>query len=296
MYKEVAINPECMAHEEYYFLIKRETGYEKGRYLVADIKAWADEAYPYVESSKMRTMKKKSVKNFLNKLKKSRKNEHFAMPGDRKGEHAVCWFDWWEHQCELRRFDATLCEDRRKGTICIDDVIESHVDWEIPPSTVLRRDSVEIVDLVESLLNISSKLLIVDQYFSFSHNPTLVELISRLRRCNSLKSVHVVTSIKPDNPQHVYNNEYSGIMPSEVGLRVTLVPERYFHDRYLITDSGALKAGHGFKEQADQGAPSDNLSINLMSKAEVDLVQEGLKKAYDDEKATDIFSYGQGMR
>ncbi|RLQ21563.1 hypothetical protein DWB85_12470 [Seongchinamella sediminis] len=290
MYKEVAINPECMGHEEYYFLLKRETGYEKGRYLVADMRVWAREAFYYAKESDMSPVKKKSVTNFLNKLAKNRSNEHFAMPGDRSGLSADCWLDWWLAQCSLREFSVTLSEDHREGTICHMEVIDGSDDWEIGPSLMLRRDSVAIVDALELLLNMSKELLIVDQYFSFSSNKTLIEMCGRLERCSSLTSVHLVTAVKTADPGEVYAREYASLMPEGVSLRVTHVPDKYFHDRYMITDIGALKAGYGFKEGADQGAPSDILSVNLMSLEEVEFIRVSLKDAYEKKKAVDIFS------
>lgn len=290
MYKEIAINPECMAHFDYYGLLKRETGYEKGRYLVADIRAWAREAYSYAKEADMSPVKKKSVTNFLNKLVKNRSNDHFAAPGDRQGFSADSWINWWSQQSALRCFSATLSEVHLEGTICYLDVIEGAEAWDLGPSIMLRRDCVEIVNVLQSLLNMSKELLIVDQYFSFSTNKTLLEIFSRLPRYTSLTRIHLVTSIETRNPGSVYTREYAALIPQGVSFRLTQVPNKYFHDRYMITDTGALKAGYGFKAGVTQGAPSDKLSVNLMALEEARYVRESLKQAYFDKAAVDVFT------
>lgn len=290
MFKEVAINPECMAHSEYFDLIMLETGYEKGRYLVADMKAWADEAYPYAKNADMRPRARKRVTNFLNKLKKNRRNEHFACPGDRQIVCADCWLDWWGQQCARREFDATLSDDRRDRTICFEDVLDGAEGWEVTPSLTTRRNAIDIVAIIEPLLNMSKELLIVDQYFSFSSNATFTELCRLLQKCSSLNSVHLVTSVESSDPRAAYANDYEGLIPFNVRLTVTIVPERFVHDRYMITDVGALKAGHGWSEATEQGALSDQLGINLVSKAEAAGVQQALFDAKSAGKAKVIFT------
>ena len=44
MYKEVSFDPSCMGSMEYYGLVKQHFGYDHGRYISANIKAWAREA------------------------------------------------------------------------------------------------------------------------------------------------------------------------------------------------------------------------------------------------------------
>lgn len=289
MYKEIAINPECMAHIEYYFLLKRETGYEQGRYLVADTRQWADEAFSTVRDADIPTIKKKSIKNFLNKLKKNRTNEHFVYPVDRQAIKGVCWSDWWEHQCAHRGFAVTLSEQSVGGSTCHMEVIEGNEDWNLSPSILLRRDSIDIVDVIEPLLLMSKELMIVDQYFSFSSNSTLQELCRRLGRLGSLSTIHLVTSINTANPAGVYEREYGPLLPKDISMRVTEVPPKYFHDRYMMTDVGGIKAGYGFGDGPEKGAPSDMLSVSLMSFSEATFVRESLKSAIKSGTAVNVF-------
>ena len=65
MYKEVAIDPRCMADMEYYNLVKQHFGYDKGRYISAEVKVWTKEAMEYVKKSDLSDVKLQSVKNYL---------------------------------------------------------------------------------------------------------------------------------------------------------------------------------------------------------------------------------------
>ncbi len=290
MYKEVAIDPQCLADFHYYSLIKMEFGFEKGRYISASLKQWAREAYPYVKNSNMPTVKKKSVKNFLNKLMKSRTHELFLLAGYRSGVEGNTWLDWWKKQSEIAKFAATISEQPIPNTIDYMSVIDGAESWKIKPSELLGRNPNEIVDIIEPLLRISKSLIIVDQYFSFATNKTLLELFKRLSRYDYLGQFQLLTSVNTANPLAIYEGQYKHFKPVRLVFTLTEIPEKYIHDRYVISDVGALKAGYGFKEGAQQGAPSDTLSVNLLSIDEAQFIRESIEQAYVAGKARDVLT------
>ena len=290
MYKEVAIDPACLADFSYYGLIKTEFGFEKGRYISAVIKRWAREAYPFVKMSDMTTVRKKSVTNFLNKLVKSRSHELFCLAKSRRGIQQIeAWEDWWIKQSEVLAYPVTISARGYAGTIDHMAIINGNDSWKIKPTVQVERDPIKIIDIIEPLLRLGTRLQIVDQYFSFSSNNTLVELIQRLSLVDaSIGSIHLVTSIKTANAEAVYD-EYKSIMPAGLHLKVTEIPEKYIHDRYFITEIGALKAGHGWKPGSRLGSPSDKLSVNISSVDELATIKQGLEDAYNNGTAIDIF-------
>ena len=290
MYKEVAIDPACLEDFSYYHLIQMEIGFEKGRYISAAIKQWAREAYPFVKRSDMSTVKKKSVTNFLNKLVKSKSHELFCIAKSRRGiQQLGAWEDWWIKQSALLAYPVTLSNRGLPDTINYMSIVNGNDSWKIKPTVQVERDAIKIIDIIEPLLRLGKRLQIVDQYFSFSSNNTLIELIQRLSRVDtSIESIHLVTSIKTANAEAVYD-EYKSIMPAGLHLKVTEIPEKYIHDRYFITEIGALKAGHGWKAGPRQGSPSDKLSVNISSVDELATIKQGLEDAYDNGTAIDIF-------
>ena len=69
-------------------------------------------------------------------------------------------------------------------------------------------------------------------------------------------------------------------------VSLTVVPQKFFHDRYLISNIGAIKAGHGFSEGVTQGAQADILSLNICSKHESNDVIQQLEKIISTKQAT----------
>ena len=56
-----------------------------------------------------------------------------------------------------------------------------------------------------------------------------------------------------------------------------LAPNQFFHDRYLITDAGAVRAGHGFMSDAVKGTHADQVNLNLIGIAEAERTQRSLQ-------------------
>lgn len=293
MYKEIAIDPACMAEFEYYGLLKLETGYEKGRYLVADVRSWASEAHEIVKKTEMSWAKKKAVNNFLNSLKKGAakyKKAYFVSPKDRGEISADYWERWWSKQQDFRQFSVTLSERQLEGSHSYTDLIEKPEIWRIGPTELLKRNFDDIVDVVEPLLLMSNELLIVDSYFKFAGNKTLKEIFKRLRKYKSLADIHLVTCIDTKFLDNVFRKEYAKYIPQGVNFTHTVMPDSFIHDRFFITDVGAIKAGHGFEEDTKKGVPADYLSVNLASLDEVLLIKNGLAEALQSEKAKETFS------
>lgn len=84
MYKEVAFDPSCLRSFEYYSLLKQQFGFDKGRYVAADRKAWAREAMCVVKQAGFTVVREQSIKNYLNKLARSRGWDEFLLAPDRK--------------------------------------------------------------------------------------------------------------------------------------------------------------------------------------------------------------------
>ena len=121
MYKEVAFDPTCMAYMEYYGLVTQHFGFDNGRYIAADFKAWAREAMIHVKDSGLQPIKQQSIKNYLNKLARSKYHEEFILTEDRKGVKVEEWRQWWKEQRKTREFSITISESitiftERRGT------------------------------------------------------------------------------------------------------------------------------------------------------------------------------------
>ena len=110
-------------------------------------------------------------------------------------------------------------------------------------------------------------------------------ILAEINKSDCITSIKLVTGINTANPKHTfikqYQNKYSHLPPFEL----IVAPERFFHDRYIITSFGSIKAGHGFSEAVEQGTQADKLSINLCGKNEADEALDWVFKVVNDGKA-----------
>jgi hypothetical protein len=287
MYKEVAFDPCCLRSFEYYSLLKQHFGFDKGRYVAAERRTWAQEAMTAVKQAGLPVIREQSIKNYLNKLPRSRERDEFLTAPDRpKGDHQL-WSVWLNNQLQVRPFDVTISEPAQEGRLDIDSINNGHQEWNVPASLSVLREAKAIVGSVLGLLRLSSEVTLIDPYFYLAGNKTLSEIFVALQS-TSVRTVRVVSSVNPLNPQQVYQREYQNLNRRGVSLEWVVAPEKYFHDRYLITDVGAIRVGHGFVEDIVKGIHADQLNINLIGIAEAQRTQESLNILLDEGRATRI--------
>ncbi len=51
-------------------------------------------------------------------------------------------------------------------------------------------------------------------------------------------------------------------------LSTLVTPDKFFHDRYFISNTGAIRSGQGFSEDIKKGAHSDTYKFNIIGKEE----------------------------
>lgn len=285
MYKEVAFDPSCMADIEYYNLVKQHFGYENGRYISADIKAWAREAMSRVKESDLTTIRKQSVKNFLNKLGRSKTSKEFLLTRDRQGIKAGCWQDWIDEQQRIRQFSCAVSDAIGDGGINIDQINDGCDQWIVPTSISVRRDPKSIIGAIHPLIVLSDRLTVIDQYFRLSENPVLVELFTALKG-TSVRSLRIATSMETKDLQSVYDRKYRSVHSNSILFEWIRAPERCFHDRYVISEVGAVRSGQGFMADAEKGIHSDLANINIIGYQEASRTLRELDQLLDSGKAS----------
>ncbi|MCF7989102.1 MAG: hypothetical protein K9M02_01530 [Thiohalocapsa sp.] len=289
MYKEVAFDPRCMADIEYYSLVKQHFGFEKGRYISAEIRSWAKEAMTHVKESDLTTIRKQSVKNYLNKLGRSKSSAEFLLTKDRQGVAADCWQNWTEEQRNIRQFSCMVSNGIGEDRIDIDRINDGCGEWNVPASiSVDRTDPKCIVGGVLPLLILSDCVTIVDQFFRFAENAVLVELFKAIRE-TSVRRLRVATAMETRAIHRVYDREFRALN-TNVCLEWIKAPDKYFHDRYLITEVGAVRSGHGFMADVEKGTHSDLANINIIGRDEAMRTIHELEQLLADGRATLEFS------
>ncbi|MEW5118752.1 hypothetical protein QWY69_021350 [Klebsiella aerogenes] len=289
MYKEIAFDPECMAEYEYYGLLKQSFGFEKGRYVIASAKDWAKEAFQAVKASEISPVKKKSVTNYLNNLQREKKRNIFLLPTYRKdigAEHIEKWSTWINHQHKKHAFSLIISNKAGDNNISYEQINESPENWVISPTYPISKTAKEIVSTIKPMLFLSDELIIIDQHFRLAHNEVLKKIFQEIQTINNIIAITLITSINTNNPQDVFNSEYSTKFAYIPSFKILVAPPKYFHDRYLITNNAAIKAGHGFSEGVIQGAQSDMLSLSYVGEDEYRKTLEFVDKIVVDKIAT----------
>ncbi len=209
------------------------------------------------------------------------------MTNDRKNIKNDDWIEWWQAETKHRAFSASVSENI-KDQVNYSEILEGNEQWEIPPSISVQRNARDIVAAIEPLLYLSKEVTLVDQYFRLTNNKTLVELFKVLAGC-SVEKFTVVTSMGNANIEAAYRRDFKSLNTRQVSFIWVKAPERYFHDRYLLTDVGALRAGHGFMAEIEKGTHADMLNINIISTEEALVLLENAAKKEGKEAVSALF-------
>lgn len=287
MYKEVAFNPCCLGCFEYYSLIRQQFGFGKGRYVAADRRAWAHEAMGVVKQAGLTAIREQSIKNYLNKLARSKGGDEFLLAPDRPKDSHQPWTAWLDGQVQVRPFDVIVSEPANNGCLDVDSINNGDQAWEIPVSLSVPRTPRAIIGAMCGLLRLSSEITLIDPYFRLAGNRTLSELLMTVKSM-SLRRIRVVSSINPHDPQRVYEREYRAANDKGISLEWVVAPEQYFHDRYLLTDVGAIRSGHGFMEDVVKGTHADQVNLNLIGSEEAQRTYAALQSLLEGERASRI--------
>lgn len=255
-----------MAEFEFYNLIHQHFGFDHGRYIAADIKEWAKEAMQIVKASNMQTIKQHSVKNYLNRIGRLSDLSEFHLAEDRKNITGDSWENWWDRQTSIRNFSTTISETKNHA-LRMEDINGKHPDWVIPRSIEVSKEAAYIMNALVPLLMLSEEITLIDPYFSFNQNPVLMELFNQ-SDCYSINSITIVSAIQPKNPQFIYSLQYKPLNAKGINFKWIVAPDKFFHDRYFISNTGAIRSGQGFSEDIKKGAHSDTYKFNIIGKEE----------------------------
>jgi hypothetical protein len=91
----------------------------------------------------------------------------------------------------------------------------------------------------------------------------LLKAILRSASSAGVGKVSIVTTMDCSNLSGVFEREYQASRTDIPLVNYVRVPHGFIHDRYLLSDKAAIKAGQGFSTAPEKGLQSDRLSISL---------------------------------
>ncbi len=296
MYKEVAVDPACIADEACFFALREQFGFEKGRYLIADSRRWLKDAMLAVKAAQSRNelkpIRAQTIKSWLNKAGRrvTAKERQLLLPRDRVLVPVVdVWNDWWLGQKTIRDFDVSVLTVTNPPQGYDFTQLSYLPNWQVSPSNSVNRTAVDIVSAIEPLLRIGKEILLVDNYFNLGANVVLVELLKKAVHAGFTR-LTIVTTCDCASPERVWNNQYQSLVPADFRCEWLKVPDRYFHDRYLITETGAVKAGHGFSANTLTGTAAAKVNLGYCAYDEAHGVKQEVEALVDDGRASMIWS------
>ena len=271
MFKEIALDPQCMAEFEYYGLLKNSFGPERGRYLIAPLREWVQAAVRALKASNISPVKRKSVSNFLNKLQRDKRNLYFLLPKDRQSiaiDGFEPWRQWLVRQQHMRPFAAVVSEQPIDCGLNFLALLDDETCWPVSPTIQVERQVASIAAALLPLWYLAKEVVIIDAYFRFAMNPLLQQLVRDMARYQSVGTLTIVTTMETANLEQVYQREFSSKHASLPAINLITTPKGYFHDRYMLTNVGSIKAGHGFSVDVEKGVQADKLSLSLCGESE----------------------------
>lgn len=280
MFKEIAINPLSVVANYNCCCLINDTlfGFERGRYIIADSKSWAEEAFKSYKNLRegYSDIQQEKIDSLLELARfKERAEEFFLLPSYRSKITGDNWQDWWQKQTNLHPFDATLAEqtDTSKHIYSNND-IWGYVDWKPLSSPIIDRTRANnFIPPLLSLIRISSNIVWVDKYFGLSTGrnrkkaiKSIKELLSKLT--NNIQSLIIITANNNDS----FNvSDFQGVSTIVNRIKIIYVDGEDLHDRLFITDVGAIKATAGFIEcNARNQTPSEIQTYHRTVKEEIE--------------------------
>lgn len=296
MYKEVAVDPACIADDSCFFALREQFGFEKGRYLIADTRRWLQDAMAAVKEAQKRNelkpVKAQTIKAWLNRANKKVevKDRQILLPANRQiSSEIATWNDWWSGQQAIRRFDVSVAPSSYPPQFHEFTELSTLDSWKVSPSYSVDRTATAIVAAIEPLLRISKEVMLVDNFFNLGSNAVLAELIRAAVQAGCTQ-LTIVTGCDCVSPDRVWAHEYQSLASDDFQCKWLKVPDRFFHDRYLITDTGAITAGHGFSAGLQKGTAADKLNLYYCSYEKSQEVKQDVIKLETDGRASVIWS------
>jgi hypothetical protein len=281
MFKEVAFDPKCLNEFSYYTILTQNISFDTGRFISACPFLWAQEAMESVKHAKMQNVKRQSIKNFIIKVRQEKVGHFITAPN--RTSYSRPWLSWVKKENENKAFDTIITSEVEKVTNSINDlgVSSNDASWNNPISRRIKRDENEIVDALKTMIQSSSRFTMIDQYLQINCNPIIDKLLEFLSKNESIKELFLVTASCTNDPMKGFNSEY-GKYKDLPKITIVKANPKYFHDRFAISEFGAIYSGQGFSLGGDEGTPTEFLKWGFISYVDANIELESIEKAVSD--------------
>ena len=287
MIRLYAIEPESLADWGNFRVITGGLGVSDGRLVANFPRKWQKKIYQAYENADF--IRKKRVGAILERIKKDALIK-VGLPFD-KNKH------WIDNALIYRnKFDAIIVAHGYDGNddiiVMAEDVTEGHNLWDVPREKIINRTLKEISAAVAPLLKISSKIILVDKFFSASDRWTnvlkkFIEIATDSKEGTTfhyffrLKDDEMMIGGKKQTFESYCQKMFGKYIPEGITVKFSRIDGKKLHARYILTEKGGIRIDWGL----DEGKPGQTTDICLMEK---DVWEKRLRQFSPSEKVFDF--------
>jgi hypothetical protein len=259
MFREIAIEPEVMAHWEWFLKLYDRFGYDKGM-LLAEFpsKSWKREVIERANALiKEGVNQEIKVRSMVSRLQSDRFKESLYSRTRTTGE----FLTWLQKAYNAQpSFDAVVAmphHDLPTGTIAANEFFWEHDDLQAKRQDRIARDSNTLIGACEKMLLKAKQIRFIDRFFNPKQKQKrdpFVRLVDFLDTNNKgARNIQIYTQlVMEDAAPGDYKRLLDLELPTGFTLDVFFLEKinggENLHPRFILTDLGGMQYDHGLDE------------------------------------------------
>ncbi|ORM65834.1 hypothetical protein HA45_03430 [Pantoea rodasii] len=264
MLREYAIDPKVVTSD--INILQRfyaEFGADKGRVIAEVPLRWFQSFKTELDKLGLRPIEKARYLENLNKKIKTT----LISRGDRRLAEDESWITHVVTIHDREQFNAILSDndDINRKIYNYPRMIEfTPINWEIAHSVSVEPTADDIVNTIQTSINLSTQFMFIDPYFNIIDDrfrSPFFKFITKIKnnraRTNCLQ-LHLCeqNDIRRSQIERSMNDHLVPFLKDGFKVEVHIWPKKYIHDRFILTNKVGYSYGHGF-------STGDDLNINI---------------------------------
>lgn len=262
MFKEYAVDPNIIDGSQIFNFLCEAFGADKGRFITDYPKnRWFRYAYERLGTLDLKDVERKTCVAYLEYLKKHARLKDRS----RAWKNDQAWLNNAILSHSEKPFGAILSSSTLHENFILNPGPKLYTNnaWQSPSSLRAKRTPDEICKSLMGLLSISRKARIVEPYFRASEKrfvEVLQALMSAMNQSGITCKIEIVTGADHGTERNIDHvlQECMDLLPPCIpkGLSLTITFKhqagmKSLHDRFLLSDVGAIELGAGFDSRTD---------------------------------------------
>lgn len=264
MFFEYAIDPRALSNWERVRYFLDALGPWKGRFLARYPRRWKKMVYDGLDAAGCTTMEKKRIEIRLENLDK----RVFSPRQDATYDPNIQWLDNALLEHSRKPFRAIIAERPNRAPAHVLDASgldEASTLWRVDQGALLAREPSTIVNAITTLLESSSRVLLIDPYFRADQGDKLLALqhICAVVSERTIVEVHFGESVE----FRQFVDDAKRTLPNVLGPCSKVILHCWrerprgprLHNRYIVTNTGGVQFGDSVER--GQVGHADRISI-----------------------------------